>query len=477
VEEQVMIRRARSSVRSFVRNEIGPRLAARRPVRVDLPLERWGLGVGANGFLWSGPVDLERLARTEGTPLHVVLGPALDRNAADALAPFRAGRGADIFYSYKTNPIPSVLERLHRAGVGAEVISPYELWLAFRLQVPPERIIYNGPAKSPASLHEAIRRQIFLINANSAREAELIADVAGDEGVVANLGLRVALRQTWGGQFGITAGSPTLIDRIRAAMSDTRVDLQGLHVHRGSSVRDAATWESYVSAILACCDDVRERTGWHPRVLDIGGSLTCPTVATLPRIEHRFNRAYGTDLIPPDPSACLRIGQASTLAFELVEQHFTAAGLEPPRLVQEPGRSLTGDTQLLLASVVDVKLDSKPPHAVLDAGINIAEPMVNEYHQLFSVSAPTAPAARSYRLAGPICTPADVLYNHWRLPELDVGHVLAIMDSGAYFVPFSTTFSFPTAAVVMQDGGDVTPARRRESFDDMVSHDELGPIG
>ena len=79
--------------------------------------------------------------------------------------------------------------------------------------MPPERIIYNGPAKSPASLHEAIRRQIFLINANSAREAELIADVAGDEGVVANLGLRVALRQTWGGQFGITAGSPTLIDR------------------------------------------------------------------------------------------------------------------------------------------------------------------------------------------------------------------------------------------------------------------------
>ena len=126
--------------------------------------------------------------------------------------------------------------------------------------------------------------------------------------------------------------------------------------------------------------------------------------------------------------------------------------------------------------MVDVKLDSKPPHAVLDAGINIAEPVPNEYHQLFSVSAPTAPAARSYRLAGPICTPADVLYNHWRLPELDVGHVLAIMDSGAYFVPFSTTFSFPTAAVVMQDGADVTPARRRESFDDMVSHDELGHL-
>ena len=190
-------------------------------------------------------------------------------------------------------------------------------------------------------------------------------------------------------------------------------------------------------------------------------------------IEHRFNRAYGTDLSRRDPRPAYGSTRPRPERSIWSSEHFTAAGLEPPRLVQEPGRSLTGDTQLLLTSVVDVKLDSKPPHAVLDAGINIAEPVPNEYHQLFSVSAPTAPAARSYRLAGPICTPADVLYNHWRLPELDVGHVLAIMDSGAYFVPFSTTFSFPTAAVVMQDGSDVGSACRRESFDDIVALDSL----
>jgi diaminopimelate decarboxylase len=45
------------------------------------------------------------------------------------------------------------------------------------------------------------------------------------------------------------------------------------------------------------------------------------------------------------------------------------------------------------------------------------------------------------------------------------------MDSGAYFVPFSTTFSFPAAAVVMQDPSGVRPARRRKSFDDLVGDD------
>ena len=66
-----------------------------------------------------------------------------------------------------------MLRRLHDRGVGAEVISPYELWLALRLGVPGERIIYNGPAKSAESIRTAIERGVLLVNANSAAEAAL----------------------------------------------------------------------------------------------------------------------------------------------------------------------------------------------------------------------------------------------------------------------------------------------------------------
>jgi diaminopimelate decarboxylase len=142
-----------------------------------------------------------------------------------------------------------------------------------------------------------------------------------------------------------------------------------------------------------------------------------------------------------------------------------------PELVLEPGRGLTGDTQMLLTTVVDVKDDRDPVHAVLDAGMNIAEPTKDEYHQLFSVTAPQSEAVTSYRLVGPICTPADVLYTNWRLPELQPGHELAIMDTGAYYVPFSTSFSFPRPGVVVQDGADVSVMRRPESFEDIVSLD------
>jgi diaminopimelate decarboxylase len=45
------------------------------------------------------------------------------------------------------------------------------------------------------------------------------------------------------------------------------------------------------------------------------------------------------------------------------------------------------------------------------------------------------------------------------------------MDTGAYFVPFSTTFSFPRPAIVLQEGDRIAPIWRREEFDDLARYD------
>jgi diaminopimelate decarboxylase len=467
--------RASARLRRIAKSSLGPLVVRRHPRRVDLPLDTWGLSIGSNGTLWSGELDLAALARRAGTPLHVVRADLLDRNASAALAPLRASppAGADIFYSYKTNPVPGVLRRLHDRGVGAEVISPYELWLASRLGVPPRRVIYNGPAKSTESLRAAIRDDVFLVNANSASEVAMIARLAADERQTVSLGIRVALPGMWGGQFGIASDSEQLVAAVRTASTEQFVELRALHFHRGLTIRDRGTLAAYVQGIVGLCDSLRAVTGWHPEFLDIGGSLAVPTVAPFPPRQFRLNRAVGTDLLAPKVDDCVSVADASRLAASTVASHFADAGLRVPTVILEPGRAMTGDTQFLLTSVIDVKDDGGLAHAVLDAGINIAEPVRSEYHQLFSVSSPSAPSTTPYRLVGPICTPADVLYNHWRLPQLAPGHVLAVMDSGAYFVPFSTSFSFPKPAIVMQDGDRITTLRARETFADIVALDGL----
>jgi len=46
------------------------------------------------------------------------------------------------------------------------------------------------------------------------------------------------------------------------------------------------------------------------------------------------------------------------------------------------------------------------------------------------------------------------------------------MDAGAYFVPFSTSFSFPQPAIVMVEDGRARLLRRAETFEDLVLLDE-----
>ena len=157
----------------------------------------------------------------------------------------------------------------------------------------------------------------------------------------------------------------------------------------------------------------------------------------------------------------------------LVEAHFAARAWPRPRIFLEPGRSMTGNTQTLVTTVRGLKPANERTFGVLDAGINVAETVRDNFHQLFPVNRHGQPNATHYTLVGPICTPGDLLYPSLELPQLEVGDTLAIMDSGAYFVPFATSFSFPQPAVVAIDGGRVDVMRRAETFDDLVLGDRL----
>jgi diaminopimelate decarboxylase len=158
-----------------------------------------------------------------------------------------------------------------------------------------------------------------------------------------------------------------------------------------------------------------------------------------------------------------------------VEDRARREGWPRPRIFVEPGRALTSDTQLLLCRVSGLKASGAPnlTHAILNAGVNVAEAVRGEYHQIYIAGRERA-GQQAYRLVGPICTPMDTLAWSWRLPPLEAGDILAIMDAGAYFVPFSTSFSFPQPAIAMVEDGAVTLVRRAESFDDMTSRDEPG---
>lgn len=434
--------------------------------------EHWGLERDADGALSWGGVNLTQLATSYGSPLHVVNSERLRENARRFLSkPNGSARGCEVFYSYKTNPVPAVLCELHAAGIGAEVISHYELWLALALGTPPDRIIYNGPAKSEASIRLALEVGIQLLNINHREEIPVVARAAQELGRRPAIGVRVTLGG-WAGQFGTLAVGGQALRVFEEALAAGCLDVVGLHIHRGGMIRSEDELHQHVDGVLHFADELRERLGLKLEILDLGGSLASPSVRALTPRELRLNRSFSRALEAPLPEATLSIERYVATLVERITDHHARRGEPAPRVFVEPGRALTSDAQLLLTQVLSIKRDDERTFAILDAGINLAESCRSEYHEIFATKQANQFGSAVYTLVGPICVPSDTLRWAARLPELRPGDTLAIMDSGAYFVPFSTSFSFPQPGIVMVQEGRVTPIRRAETFSDRVSYDQ-----
>ena len=435
------------------------------PAHWDLALEP-GRGLVLEG------VALHELPREWGSPLHVVRADKLRSNAAAfTRVPAGAKRGAEVFYSYKTNPIPGVLTLLHANGIGAEVISEYELWLAEKLGVAASDIVFNGPAKSDAAIRRAITLGIQTLNVNHREEIARVARIAGELQKRLRLGLRIDTGAGWSAQFGIPVANGAALEAYREALQCPWFDVVGLHVHRGGIFVNQAEVASFVDGALDFAFELQRTLGVELEILNLGGSLGVPTVTGLSPLDQRLNQTLFRPLVPPDPTRALSIEAHVATIVERVEARYASVQKPPPRIFLEPGRAMTGNTQVLLTTVQSIRELPDRAYAIMDAGINHAETVRSDFHQLLSVNRHDEPHTQICTVVGPICSPGDTLYRAARLPALRPGDTLAIMDAGAYFVPFSTDFSFPRPAIVMLDEGRLRLLRRAERFDDLIGCD------
>jgi diaminopimelate decarboxylase len=437
----------------------------------DLPIELWGMHVDADDRLCYAGRDVLGLVAEHGqTPVHLLDVARLDANLA-ALSSSRA----EVYYSFKTQPLPWIVKRLVSRGAGAEVISEYELHLALHIGVPPDKIIYNGPGKSDASIRLAVERGILLFNINHLEEIDRVVRVARELGRKVRVGVRVVTSSGWSSQFGCSIASGEAMAAYQRALAYPELEVVGLHSHRGHHLFGEPQVRSFVGEVLAFADALHAKLGFVPHVLDLGGSFGVPTVRVMSDVDRRLTQTLLTPVGGPDLTKRLKPEEYVRVVASAVDDHFRARNWPAPRIAIEPGRALTGNTQALAARVMTLRESSDGfTYAVLDAGINIAGLLRQELHQIFRVSDFRVGASNTdtlYRLVGPICQPGDVIYPCVRLPALAEGDVLLIMDSGAYFEPDSTSFSFGRPATVAIEGGETQTIRRAESFDDMIHRD------
>lgn len=470
-----LTRRLKRAVTSVMVERV---VRADRRERADLPREHggltpelWGCGVNDRGELAIRDVSLVDLARQYGTPLHVVDRERLTRNVDDFLGPFRRRYPrVRLASSYKTNPVPGVLQVLHEAGTIAEVISPFELWLALRLGVPGQNIVYNGPGKTPESLRQAVEAGIRLIHIDGLHEIEAIAAAAREFHKRPRVGLRVVTSVGWSGQFGLSVADGSALRAFAEMRRHPELAPVALHLHIGTGVKDVAAYATAVEEVLRFAGTLHRELGITIESFDFGGGFGVPTVRTRSTWDDRLNH-HGHPARLAIPADCPTPDDYAAALIPLVRKHCRD---REPEILLEPGRAITSSAQILLLQVLAVKDAGDGRRSViLDGGKNLTLPLEWETHQIFPASRMTAPHETTCDLYGPLCHPGDVLARHKRMPAPEAGDILAVMDAGAYFVPNQLNFSQPRPAIVLLEDRHVRCLRQREQFEDIVRLDGL----
>lgn len=451
------------------------------------PIE-WGLESGEGGRLIVAGCRLRDLALTYGTPLHVVHEERLEQTARSFLSAAQSAYAGkvSVHYPFKCNALPAVVGVLRKAGMRAEVMTPFELDLAFRLGYGNQEIIANGPCKTAAFLRECLERSVRLIVADSLEEIRDLLELTKRTGRTTEILLRVnpdyvprgmnrgsATASRTGCAFGLDWKGGEVGAGLNLLRNSRAVRFRGFHFHIGTGIRRPGDY----TAAFACLPDLvveAHRRGLNVEVLDVGGGMASATSREFTSREMLEYQAL--EILPPLNGGRQTAGVAD-FAMHIVrsvERAFN--GMELPELIYEPGRCITGANQMLLLTVHRIKRRAGKTWIITDGGLGtVSLPTFYEWHEILLCNDVRRPRSLRATIIGPGCFAGDVIYRNKPMPEVNPGDVIAVMDTGAYFLALESSFGFPRSAVVSVRNGIPRLIRHRETFKEMIQRDELLP--
>jgi len=399
------------------------------------------------GQLAVGGIPAPALADEHGTPLLVLCEETI---RARARAYREAAPEALVVYATKAFPNVSVLRLLAEEGLGADVSTLGELRFARRAGIGGDALVVHGNNKDDAELAEAGAAGALVV-LDALDEIERAA-AAGVRRTLVRLTLGVeaetheAIRT---GQHGSKFGLPP--EQANEAVERARPI--GLHVHIGSQLVDGRAARVTVDRLAEFGARCRDRLGWTPEIIDLGGGLGVRTSLDEPRA----------------PS----VGDFVRELLDQVGRAWDLQDLPRPQLILEPGRSLVGPAGVTLYRVGVVKHVSESiAWVAVDGGMsdNPRPQLYGARYTALLANRAGEEATGTYRIAGKHCESGDVLIDRVELPEPRRGDLLAVPATGAYTLAMASNYNgVPRPAAVLVDHGSARVIRRRESVEEVLA--------
>ena len=386
------------------------------------------------------------------TPFYVYDEAGIRANARLLKAAFSWNPGFREYFAVKATPNPFLLKILHEEGCGCDCATYTELLLSEAVGITGHDVIFSSNDTPALDMRKAREMGVY-INLDDATYVDFLASM----GPVPET---VCLRYNPGGSFSL---GNTIMDMPRDAKYGMTEDQMagaitrlmklgtkhfGVHAFLASNTTTNEYYPALAGQLFRLAVRLRNATGAHISFIDLSGGI-------------------GVDYRPEQPRCDIGvIGEGVRMKYEEI---LTPNDMGDVAIFTELGRFMLAPYGHLISTVIHEKHIYRE-YVGLDAcAANLMRPaMYGAYHHITVLGKEDAILDHVYDVTGGLCENNDKFAIERSLPEIQIGDIVAIHDTGAH--GFSMGYNYNgklrSAEVLLKEDGSFQLIRRAETPED-----------
>ena len=385
------------------------------------------------------------------TPFHIYDEAGIRQRARDLKAAFSWNPGFKEYFAVKATPNPYILQILKEEGCGCDCSSYTELLLAEAVDVVGHEIMFSSNVTPEEDMRKALELGAY-INLDDATHVEFLERIT--EG---NVPETVCLRYNPGGSFSL---GNTIMDMPRDAkygMTEDQIAGAinrlmalgtkhfGIHAFLASNTTTNEYYPQLAANLFRLAIRLRNATGAHISFVNLSGGV-------------------GVDYRPEQPCCdIMAIGAGVQREYNNI---LVPQGMGDIAIYTELGRFMLAPFGHLVSTVLHQKHIYREYIGLDACAANLMRPaMYGSYHHITVLGKEDAILDHVYDVTGGLCENNDKFAIERSLPEIEVGDILVLHDTGAH--GFSMGYNYNgklrSAEVLLQSDGGFKLIRRAET--------------
>ncbi len=421
-----------------------------------------------NNVLYFGGRSTVELAEKYGSPIYVMDEPTIRKNCrtyVDAMHKY-FGENAKPYYASKACSFKRMYSIVESEGMCVDVVSVGEIYTAKSAGFNMENVCFHSNSKNDFDIEFAIECGVGSFVVDNREELDALNEIAGKHGIKQ----RILFRVTPGidthtyeavntgkvdSKFGFPIETGDAMKITEYALTKENIILEGFHCHVGSQLFESSVFIRSAEIMIKFIADVKAKTGFEAKVLDLGGG-------------------YGVRYVESDPT--IDIEDNIRQVAEYVKSECENLGITYPEIHMEPGRSIVADAGITLYRVSNVKvIDGYKNYVAIDGGMT-DNPRYALYESEYTVvTANKAEESTEFLcdLVGRCCESGDIIQPKVLFPQsIGRGDLVAVLTTGAYNYSMASNYNrVPRLPVVMLDGDNDYIAVKGETLEDIIRND------